>query len=58
MIKVKFQDIPHCIADISSVVPNVQKLVQEIKNKDISGAIATVESLIPQISQLVQDCSQ
>ena len=52
------EDVPQCIADITAIVPEVEKLIQEVQQKDISGIISTIEVLIPEITKLVSDCAK
>ena len=52
------EDVPECIADITAIVPEVEKLIKEVQQKDISGLISTIEVLIPEITKLVSDCAK
>jgi len=51
------RDLPTCISELEALIPNVEKVIDDIKNGDYTQALSDGEAMLPDLEKAFTDCT-
>ncbi len=55
-LKEKVEGLPECLADVQALVPQLTKMVEDVKRFDIQAAVADAKEVLQTLNQAANDC--